>query len=90
MDESKNAVRDESDNASSVESYQDGVKAIEAISKAWDMKSLIVAYCRYAARWTRLAEGEKSELTPCQSHAHGHHYFVGRPSDLARRGLRHQ
>jgi hypothetical protein len=45
--ESKDGVRDDPDNESSDGSYQDGVKAIEAISKAWDMKSLIVAYCRY-------------------------------------------
>jgi hypothetical protein len=37
----------EADNESSIDSLQDGVKGMEAISQAWNRTSLIVAYCRY-------------------------------------------
>jgi len=35
----------EADNESSIDSLQDGVKGMEAISQAWNRTSLIVAYC---------------------------------------------
>lgn len=85
--ESKDAIRDESDDASSVNTYQDGVKAIEAISKTWTMTSLIIAYCRYAARAIGSTQGWIRELIQCQSDAHGHHYVLGRPSNVACCGL---
>jgi ketopantoate reductase len=41
-----------SDDNSSVD-VQDGVKNIEAISKAWTFGALIAAYCRYGKRHSK-------------------------------------
>lgn len=72
---------DELDSQHSSEEAQAGVKRIEAVSKAWTMTSLVIAYVTYALLLP-IQCFEQEVLTLCQTYAYCEYYISGDSSNF--------